>query len=85
MRKGLKLSGSRNPKAARTNGNTLSKCVYLQMECLAISLFLCSMGLLGKETLKGKKKKGSTLSVTDLITWWRVVALYSRIAVQVAI
>ena len=61
MKKELKLYGLRSPGAAGTNGNALSKCVYLQMEYLAVSLFLSFMGLLGKEAIKGKKKKGSTL------------------------
>jgi hypothetical protein len=36
-------------------------------------------------TVKAMVWKMWVVGVTDLITWWRVVALYSRIAVQVAI
>jgi len=31
------------------------------MECLVVNLFSSFIGLLGKETVKGKKKKGNTL------------------------
>jgi len=31
------------------------------MECLAVNLFLFFIGLLGKEIVEGKKKRGNTL------------------------
>jgi hypothetical protein len=45
----------------KTNGNAHSKCVYLKTGCLVASPFSSFIGLLEKEIVEGKMKKGSTL------------------------